>query len=357
MFKAKERVEDPATLSESKAKIISKELLGWRRNKMKLESIGFYTLSDDRCKNGSHKSPLWRTEILLGDKCNFKCPYCRTANNLYNRQLTKDKLFFILGNLFDIKIKNIRFSGGEPTLYKYLPEAIAFCYWQNIKRIAISTNGSADLDYYKKLIDYGVNDFSISLDACCGSTAKIMSGGIDMFNKIIHNIAELSKLTYVTVGIVFDENNINQIQETIKFTHNLGVSDIRIIPSAQYNKCAIFNNFNFEFIDKYPILKYRINNFKAGNNIRGLSERDNSKCPLVLDDIAIAGNYHYPCIIYLREQGGPIGNLNIIENIRSDRLNWYMKHNCHEDKICRNNCLDVCKEYNNRWKEFNDKIN
>lgn len=44
---------------------------------MKLEDIGFYTLSDERAKNASESSPLHRCEILITDKCNFKCPYCR----------------------------------------------------------------------------------------------------------------------------------------------------------------------------------------------------------------------------------------------------------------------------------------
>jgi sulfatase maturation enzyme AslB (radical SAM superfamily) len=46
-------------------------------NRIALENIGFYTLSDDRCKNASSTSPLMRCELVLTDACNFKCPYCR----------------------------------------------------------------------------------------------------------------------------------------------------------------------------------------------------------------------------------------------------------------------------------------
>jgi sulfatase maturation enzyme AslB (radical SAM superfamily) len=42
-----------------------------------LESIGFYTLSDARVKQASVRSPLWRGELVLSARCNFKCPYCR----------------------------------------------------------------------------------------------------------------------------------------------------------------------------------------------------------------------------------------------------------------------------------------
>ena len=45
--------------------------------KMKLEKIGFYTLSDKRAKSVTIKSPIQRGELILTDKCNLKCPYCR----------------------------------------------------------------------------------------------------------------------------------------------------------------------------------------------------------------------------------------------------------------------------------------
>ena len=35
------------------------------------------------------------------------------------------------------------------------------------------------------------------------------------------------------------------------------------------------------------------------------------------------------------------------------RKDWFNKHNCFKDKICRNNCLDVCIDYNNKFQFFN----
>ena len=324
---------------------------------MKLNDIGFYTLSDDRCKNASINSPIWRAEILLTDRCNFKCPYCRGLDNKLRGDRNFDKTVGILAWLFNNELVNIRFSGGEPTLDKNLLNYVILCRNNKVKRIAISTNGSATLDCYKELINYGVNDFSISLDACCASTANIMSGKQGYYNTVINNIKELSKLTYVTVGIVFDEKNIPQLIEIVQLASDLGVSDIRIIPSAQYNEETILTKLQFDFINKFPILKYRLSNHNSGINIRGLTKSDNKYCSLVLDDIAIAGNYHFPCIIYLREQGKPIGDLSNFEEIRKQRQWWHLTHNCYEDKICRNNCLDVCRAYNNKYAEFRKNTN
>ncbi len=306
---------------------------------MKLEDIGFYTLSDNRARNSSINSPLWRCELLLTNRCNFHCPYCRGLQgvDITLKNAEKILLFWFIDNL-----KNIRFSGGEPTLYKHLPKLISLCKSNGVEHIAISTNGSAETSYYLDLIKIGVNDISISLDACCSSTNDKMTGVKDIWLKVIENIKVLSKHTYLTVGVVYNEDNEDELLGTVKFAHELGVSDIRIIPSAQYsNKLSL--DIGNNIISKHPILKYRLSHHRK---VRGLISTDNKKCKLVLDDMAVWNGYHYPCIIYLREGGSPIGKVS--PNMRKERYYWYLKHNSFNDKICNANCLDVCCEFNNK---------
>ncbi len=325
---------------------------------MKLEDIGFYTLDDYRAKNVNENSPMWRCELIITENCNFKCPYCRgLSKEIYGKRKIKQLSLFEIKKVIDVwckdkPLKNIRFSGGEPTLHKNIIEIVKYAKTKGIQRIAISTNGSNSFELYKKLIECGVNDFSISLDACCAEVGDKMSGGIKgSWNKVIQNIKKLSKLTYVTVGVVYDKNNEKQIKETILFAHKLGVSDIRIIPSAQYNKPKKIKLSN-KLLNQHPILKYRINNMNKGKNVRGIKNTDNKKCNLLIDDCIVAGDYHFPCVIYMRENGKPIGKVN--ENMREERINWIKKHDCHKDSICKKNCLDVCVEYNNKYGELHD---
>lgn len=319
----------------------------------KLHDIGFYTLSDDRAMNTSANSPLWRCELLITSACNFKCPYCRGTDKSANISYEDAKR--VIDLWCDHGLKNIRFSGGEPTCVEWLPDLIKYTNKKGVKRIAISTNGSASTDYYLNLFYNGCNDFSISLDACCSAFGDKMAGVSGMWYTVTENIRALAKLTYVTTGCVFDEKNINQSVQTIIFAHTLGVSDIRILTAAQYNKSLEFvRKIPKNIVKCHPILEYRVNNFKKGLNVRGLSEKDNHQCPLVLDDMAIKGNYHYPCIIHMREFGEPIGIVS--ENMREERLKWYQSHNCFNDEICRKNCLDVCIDYNNKVLELNSHI-
>jgi hypothetical protein len=66
--------------------------------------------------------------------------------------------------------------------------------------------------------------------------------------------------------------------------------------------------------------------------------------------MAVANGYHFPCIIYMREQGDPIGQVG--PNMRKERYEWMVNHDAHKDPICSKNCLDVCIDYNNKCKEY-----
>lgn len=320
---------------------------------MKLEQIGFYTLTNDRAKNVSISSPLYRCELILTDKCNFNCPYCR---KIEKEDISLDTAKNIIDIWVEGKLKNVRFSGGEPTLWPYLAKLVEYTKYKGIERIAISTNGTADFELYKNLIKAGVNDFSISLDACCSSTADVMSGKEGYYNKIIDNIKQISKLSYLTVGVVLTDKNINETLKIIKLADELGVSDIRIIPAAQVSKMLpIIKDMDEKILNKYPILKYRIDNTNNGESIRGLNETDCPKCSLVIDDMAIFKNKHYPCIIYFREHGKEIGKVSDIKTMRQERIDWCNNHDCLKDNICRGQCLDVCRFYNNKVMQY--KIN
>lgn len=326
-----------------------------------LNKIGFYTLSDERVKNVSGTSQMKRCEMIITEYCNFRCPYCRgLKSEIYgDRKIKQLSLEEIKRNIdlwcLNKPLENIRFSGGEPTLHKDIIEIVKYAKFKGIKRIAISTNGSNSLYLYKTLIETGCNDFSISLDACCADDGDKMAGDVKgSWKKVISNIKELSKLTYVTVGVVLTPDNIDKTLDTIRFAHNLGVSDIRIISAAQWNKpIPRLNEIEDEIKNAHPILKYRIDHFASGRNVRGITVSDSTKCAIVLDDSVIAGDFHFPCVIYMREKGNPIGRVN--ENMRQERIDWFKTHDSYKDDICRNNCLDVCIDHNNKYKKYHNE--
>ena len=327
---------------------------------MKLEDIGFYSLSDDRAKYSSPTSQMKRCEMIITEYCNFKCNYCRgLRKDIYGeRQIKQLSLNEIKYNIDqwckNMPLENIRFSGGEPTLHRNIVEIVDYAKEKDIKRIAISTNGSSKFELYERLVDAGCNDFSISLDACCASAGDKLAGKDNSWEQVVLNISKLSKLTYVTVGIVLTPDNVQDIKNIVEYAYSLGVSDIRIIPSAQWDNKMTGDTIPEWVTETNPILKYRLNNIREGRHVRGIKDSDTNRCPLVIDDSVIAGGFHFPCVIYMREQGDPIGK--ITDQMREERVDWFKNKDTHKDTICRKNCLDVCIDYNNKAMKTNDFI-
>jgi MoaA/NifB/PqqE/SkfB family radical SAM enzyme len=313
-----------------------------------LNNIGFYTLLDERARTSSASSSLSRCELILTGRCNFRCPYCRSVGgrDISIRRATETVRLWCAEGL-----RNIRFSGGEPTLYMGLPELVSLAKSGGVKRIALSTNGSADIGLYRDLVHRGVNDFSVSLDACCSEDGDKMAGGIrGSFERVENTIRELSRMTYTTVGIVLTEDNQRWAEEIIYFANALGVHDIRVIPAAQRGTKLPKISVDEALLEKYPILKYRVEKLVNGGQVRGLSGAGPRRCGLVLDDMAVMGHWHYPCIIYLREGGEAIGKVG--PTMREERELWFLLHDCILDTICSRNCLDVCVDYNAQWEMF-----
>jgi hypothetical protein len=162
---------------------------------------------------------------------------------------------------------------------------------------------------------------------------------------VVENIAAISKLCYVTVGIVVTDGNVGELDKIIRYAHSLGVSDIRVISAAQEND-SVKLTIDESLVDEHPILRYRLNNLKNGRGVRGLRETDTHRCHLALDDMAVVGDKHFPCVIYMREQGNPIGKVG--PDMRKEREEWVRNTDTFRDPICSRNCLDVCIDYNNK---------
>lgn len=314
---------------------------------MMLEEIGFYTMEDMRAAQASETSPLWRCELVLGARCNFHCLYCRTVGGKdlpYEQAVETVRLWAAQG------LRNIRFSGGEPTLFSYIVDLVRLSRDLGIRRIALSTNGSAPTTLYSQLVAAGMDDASVSLDACCAEDGDYIAGGIKgSFDVVVKNIRWLAARIYTTVGVVLTADNASTINKIISFADSLGVADIRIIPAAQDGDMLPLVQVDAALLTKNPILRYRIRNLQSGRQVRGLRPTDPNRCPLVLDDMAVNQGKHFPCIIYLRESGAPIGGVG--PGMRYERQAWYESHDTHTDPICQRNCLDVCVDYNRTFLE------
>ena len=306
-----------------------------------MENTGFSEITNERLFYTGEN--IWYLEVALTGKCNFNCVYC----NRFKSELDVGSFYNLLDSHYS-QIKHIQITGGEPTTHPKFMEIMHRCR-DNAIHVGLSTNGSGNLlDYLNCEADM----FSISLDDY--DLSILEKRGYKKPQLVIDNIKALcAAKRYVNIGLVIDDLNYTRAEEIIKYILSLGVNDIKIATSTKSEYLPVIDG-NYE---KYPILNYRVNRFKNGLDNRGNQSCDLvPECGIVKNDVTIVGNSHYPCLVYFREGGRPIGKINnsSYKNILNERALWAEHHDCSEDEICKKYCMDFKCEFNKALSNIED---
>lgn len=320
-----------------------------------LAILNWRTLSDERAANVRPWQEIRRAAVILTGACNFACPYCQTLGGDKAPTIDKDFAFALIESMLKYGLRELRLSGGEPTLIPWLPDLVEFAVSKGI-RVAVSTNGYAPERIYSGLVAAGVTEFSISLDSVDPAEADRLSGGHkNVLVRVLGNIQAITDLgaeVYIGMTCCSASRTPQQMQETVEKVAELGVTDIKIMSPAQEGEILDTTWLSEEMAAKFPFLAWRSQNFKCGRDVRGLQPTDSHKCPLVLDDVTIAGEKHYPCNVYLREGGEAIGEIQGSYEMLAERAAWNETHDTHKDPICSTMCMDLLRTYNNRVREL-----
>jgi MoaA/NifB/PqqE/SkfB family radical SAM enzyme len=188
-------------------------------------------------------------EIHPSRICNNSCKYCFHHDVLPKHSriipLNLENYKKLFEEMKTVGISNLSISGGgEPTMYKQLPDLINQAH-KNSLNVRIVTNG---ISVNKELFDKIelIDEIRISLDAIKSSTySKIRNIPENFFYKAMGNLKKIiylreSKKLHLKVGVTFLLNEINY-EEAINFCNemlSLNVDSI-IIKDDVYNKIKV----------------------------------------------------------------------------------------------------------------------
>lgn len=297
-----------------------------------------------------------RGVYFVSNQCNLQCTYCKGLSSGF---IPPDLEEFerVLQEWHRRNLKYLHLTGLEPTVCPYILEYLKIARKYHFE-VSMSTNGYADFEHYLELVQHGLKYLSISLDAHNDAITGQMGGRENIYARVSENIRGLIALKRkydlkVVICVAITKVNFFMLPEIIaNFLTDLQPDDIRLIPVAQEQFTLEEQDYYHRVIqpqllglvsEKYPFLRYRINNFFT---VRGLAGRPTvQKCYVVLDERTVGGQYLYPCNIYIRERGQPMASLT--DPDRNEKIwRWFLQHNCQHDPICQNYCCDVTREYN-----------
>lgn len=290
--------------------------------------------------------------IHLTEKCNLKCKYCYEERG--NKEISFENIKLLIDNEIDKKTKNVvlTFYGGEPLLKKNLIyETIDYIKSKKSKTkfyFGMTTNGMLlDEEFIEYINQNNFLNIAYSFDGNkeIQNLNRVTVKGEGTFDIVEKNAKELlKKHKNVVAMIVVTKNNIDKLEESIKYLIGLGFKSFNllfdylqdwqdedlIIIKEQYNKVAeIYYN---------KILKEEdINIFVFDEKIRAYIDDNhncNEDCNLGMKSINVGtdGNF-YPCMQFVGNEEFVIGNCK--EGIDFEARKKILEQSGKEDEICK----------------------
>lgn len=184
--------------------------------------------------------PLIPPEMLilsLTECCNLKCITCNIKKEITGENLNIDikKIFDILHQSQEMKIKTVVLSGGEPFLVKEIFEIVE--YVKNLKMtVCVTTNGFYNDQLINKIAGSQIGHLHFSLDGLGRHHDEIRGkGSYDRLLRSVSLIRQLNPGQSIGFGTVVCSKNCDDLFEMTKIADNLKVNSMNFIPFLANN--------------------------------------------------------------------------------------------------------------------------
>jgi cytosylglucuronate decarboxylase len=176
--------------------------------------------------------------VRITENCNSGCFMCKYKHKKDSYYIEMEKLKGLLEIMKQSgTYRMIRFTGGEPLLHPEILEIISMFHKEGFLT-SIITNGYLLPDYYKKLIESGLDQVICSIDGCKAKTHNKLRGFEGCFEKAITGL-KLIKQEKNDINLRFNtvvsSYNIGELKEMLKLTDELNIDEWSIIP-IRYGK-------------------------------------------------------------------------------------------------------------------------
>lgn len=200
--------------------------------------------------------------ISLTDKCNLRCKYCMPERGIehldHGEVLTIEEYLIIAKVFYDLGIRKVRLTGGEPLVKRGLTELIKGLKEIGIEQIAMTTNGILLKKQARILKDAGLDRVNISLDTMDPEKFKENTRGGNL-EDVLAGIEEAKKAGLLPIKInvvVMRDFNFDEVGDFIELTkdEDISVRFIELMPLGEALKYQDQFVSNDEIIENYDLI-------------------------------------------------------------------------------------------------------
>lgn len=318
---------------------------------------------------------LHRVTLFTTYKCNLNCIYCKTIQKKREKPYPAKNNEVSLAHFRDILEmlsafpQHIHFTGGEATMVRELPEMVRIAREKGIL-CSITSNGVTDKNVYESLVAAGLSEIRISLDTHDAEKFDRIVRRSGAYARVTKNIRHLIHMRdqqknglFVIINMCVGKYNRHRMAELVRKSLALNPDDIKLITVVQSrDKLGDFIQRQ-EVIEEiedalrefppnsFPLLRYKLKTVFSPDALGMkdlISKQLLKNCYIPLTERTLDTTYYYPCSVYLREGGKPLGRIDEddFETQQAKIVEFMNKSDCLDDPICREYCINCCKKFN-----------
>jgi len=198
--------------------------------------------------------------INLTDCCNFSCQYCPPYGENLCKGLEKydeNAVLTVIDLAKKYKIKQVRFTGGEPLLEPRRLQVFLDACGDSFERLVLNTNGSLLKENFHWLKNYREQIvLKISLDTLDEKHFNVLTQTGD-FHKVLKNLlSAISEQFNIEVNSVLYNQDFKEVRDLIEFSIENKINLKFLTTSAFYGNVD-FKNLNIDVNSLIDYLKDR----------------------------------------------------------------------------------------------------
>lgn len=325
---------------------------------------------------------LDRITVFLTYGCNLACAYCKAvAPGAAIRRNARGRTTFdpaaferLLDAHAGTRIRHLHFTGGEASLVRELPAMVRAARARGVERLSLTTNGTSPPERYLALVDAGLDEIRVSLDAADRARGDALTGRAGAWSAAVSTVETLGQARrrrgppFLVVNTVVTRENRRALPATLRFLLGFAPDDVKLItevdgrddlgrfPEAPRVRAELEAVLAALSPAAFPLLRRKLRTVFApdafGLDAAHPPPQRPWRCFIPLTERTVDARHYFPCSVYVREGGAPLGPVSDApERQRARTVAFVRGADCLSDPICRRYCLHCTRTFNARANE------
>jgi MoaA/NifB/PqqE/SkfB family radical SAM enzyme len=201
-------------------------------------SRAFNRLANSRIKSLFGVRTPDQVTISITEECPNRCQHCALPDSGKRLRLQPDTVKDIISQILDMGTTLVIFDGGEPALYRELPELVSHVDDRAISTLFTSGAGFTS-SLAKRLKKAGLHAVNVSLDSPAPLEHDAMRGRVGVFEEAMKAVdAALSAGLLVDIYVVLRRENMRHLKafhELAKGTRAQELTFFEVVPTGRWS--------------------------------------------------------------------------------------------------------------------------